>query len=113
MPPKDEAQGHDEGQSHLEKQGQVGQVFINGEAKENVEPLNWNNNSCNSTGGILNKDEHIPESDSQLNQGSNHSVASCSGESTKPAETYISLIAKVIKTLICIFHSKMTLRYVY
>ena len=114
MPPKDETQGHDEDQGHLEKQGQVGLVFTNGEAKENVEPLNWNNNNNNSTRRIQNIDEHIPESDSQLNQGSNHSSTSCSqqsGESTKPAETYISLIAKVIP-ISENFHSKgrITLR---
>ena len=116
MPPKDEAQGHDEGQGHLEKQGQVGRVFTNGEAKENVEPLNANNNSHNSKRRIVNKDEHIPESVSQLNQGSNHSTASCSqqsGESTKPAETYISLIAKVIKTLIRIFPFKRSHHITY
>ena len=92
LPPKTETQGHYEGQGNIEKQGKVSSVFTDDEAKQNVQPLHSNNN-YNDARRIPN-----PESDSQLSQGSTQSTANPiqqNGESVKPAETYISLIAKV------------------
>ena len=93
---KDDTQGHDAGQTHAEKQGQVRRAFTDDEAKENIQPLNSNYSGARS---VPSKDEHVQDLGCQPNQSSKQSTASCSqqsGESAKPAETYISLIAKVI-----------------
>ena len=114
MPPKNEAQGHDEGPGHIEKQGQVSSVFTDDETKENVQPPHSNSTNYNNERRIPNKDEHCPQSGSHPSQGSAQSTANQqSGESAKPAETYISLIAKVILPSVCISINEVTLVYVY
>ena len=108
MSPKNETQGHNEGQGHIEKERQVNSIFTDGEAKENVQPLHLNSENYNNARVIQNKDENNPpQSDSQFTQGSAQSTAKRSqqsGESAKPAETYISLIAKVLLVSVY-FHS--------